>query len=319
MDMDMLMTDAGAPATVGLYALPTEILIQILATFPTRSLLPLAAISRRFYDLVLSIVYHRLVLAASLRGHSLVLECYHPAKKLEEPSLPCDYLDSNGFNVKAGQESHVYYGKADAGRLAKLTGLYSRFRPKQPEIERTRARHPAVDVPGHPGTSTAFPPLVIRQPSGKGELVSQTVSLDADEYFTQLCTKTLLVKAGQPSSIFLNFVEVTDSVVRLRRDWLAKQAALTAEEEKRKSRKKADERILWIDRKKHVGIRLKVQESTERSQPLLGHQDEEIPVTYTIEFEELLVRTAHLSVMLEQALVRQENPSQKAIVFGFFH
>lgn len=270
--------------------------------------------SRRFYEVVLGIVHHRLLLAASLKDRKLILECYHPSSKNTEPYLFCDYLGTPGLSSETEGEGHAYNGSDNNGRLGMLGSLYSRFRPIRPEMEhRVFRSHPAGDVPGHPGPSVMFPSepfLTEEEPEG---LVSHSVSLDSHELFSQLCVVTNLVKLGPRRGVFYSFVNVADGVVRIFRDWLAKRADETPSNgpdprsgNLTESGKKgfpgpdagthdacSEARMLWVDIRRNVGIRVRIKvRKWGRDMPLLLYRDEDPAVTYSMEYEGM---SRHLS------------------------
>lgn len=115
--------------------------------------------------------------------------------------------------------------------------------------------------------------------------------------FTQLCAQTNLAKAGPRNGLFLSLVEVSDGVIRIFRDWLARQAesggtSLLAprmdsnDKGKERLRGEDEDRILWVNDGKNVGLRLKVKERKwNRDNPILLHRDEGVAVSYSIHFE----------------------------------
>ncbi|KAK5125871.1 hypothetical protein LTR16_003211, partial [Cryomyces antarcticus] len=299
------------PSTASLCTLPNELLLAILNILPTRALLPLAPVSRRFYAVILRLIQNRLALAANLTEHTLLLECYHPSAKLTQPPLYCTYLGTEGL-AKAeldGDDDNAI------GRLGFLNGLYSRFRPlrKEPDTSSVR-RHPAGDIPGsrtHPATRT--------QSGHYGtadELVTEVVSLEAGEGFTQHCVVTNLVKVGPRRGLFVSFIDIGDGVLRIWREWLAEQATLyplqsstppsvlddhasspscacAAVEDTTKGQKGAensprnDTRVLWVNNSSDsVGIKFRVKERRwRRDNPILFQSDDEVAVSYSIEYE----------------------------------
>ncbi|MCJ1245005.1 hypothetical protein MMC30_002206 [Trapelia coarctata] len=324
----------------GILSLPNELLIYILSPFSTKLLLPLAIVSRRFHDVVLRILHHRLLLAASLRDRKLILECYHPSSKNTEPYLFCDYLGTPGLSSEIEGEGDAYDETNGMGRLGRLGGLYSRFRPIRPEMEQRVFRsHPAGDVPGHPGSSTIFPsgPSPTEQePEG---LVSHSVHLDSHELFSQLCVVTNLVQLGPRRGVFYSFVNVADGVVRIFRNWLTSRAGETPGKASLASSENFEEnggkgfsepesdihdthteaRMLWVDSRQNVGIRVRIKEMKwARDMPILLHQNEDPAVTYSMEYEELLIRTNHLLLAVERTIAEQSNVSGKAMIFGSF-
>lgn len=346
-----------------IFSLPNELLLHILAVLPTPELLPLTTVSHRLTSLILRVLYTRLQLAASLHGHTLILECYHPSAKLTEPPLYCTYLGTPGLDDtvdpwKIADETVAGPGYGLGNRLATMRGMYSRFRPhrNRKDVTRPVRRHPAGDVPGsrtHPSSSSS--PLQ-KYGDGEEELVRQLLTLDGHELFTQLCSVTNLVKVGPRNGLFRCFVEVEDGVVRVWRDWLANmtegkmtEMSIQERDEINGSKGKGkfredlaapdvseDEKVLWVSRSKNVGLRFRVRERRiHRELPVLMYANEEVAVSYDIEYEgelmfcvsgmlaltncsELLVRTSHLLLALEQSFHQQDNYSSKAIVFGSF-
>ncbi|RMZ10226.1 hypothetical protein D0860_03912 [Hortaea werneckii] len=83
-----------------------------------------------------------------------------------------------------------------------------------------------------------------------------------------------------------------------------------------------DKSILWINtRDDNIGIKFKVKEKKWRrttAMPILFESDVEVAVSYEVEFEEILVRTAHLLFTLEEAKQQMANDGGRAIVFGSY-
>ncbi|KAF2475837.1 F-box domain-containing protein [Lindgomyces ingoldianus] len=315
-----------------LYKLPNELLLHILTPLPTPQLLPLTVLSHRIYTLILRILHNRLVAASELNSHSLLLECYHPSAKLTEPPYFCTYHGTDGLTTyKPPYENDANL----AGRLGEMRNMYSRFRPHRRDLELggRRVRWPPGDVPG----SRTFPGTASDR--FEGETVKQILSLEGHELFTQLVAQTNLVKIGPRNGLFTCFVAVDEGVVRVWREWLGDMAAkresgvpgaedVVEEGEKGKGairdipdagKSAIDERILWITAANNTGLRFSIKERRlRRDAPILIRADEDIPVSYEIEYNELLVRTSHLLLMLEKSLVQEDNSSGKAVVFGSF-
>ncbi|TKA54898.1 hypothetical protein B0A49_12483 [Cryomyces minteri] len=310
-------------STASLCTLPNELLLAILNILPTRALLPLALVSHRFHAVILRLIQNRLALAANLTEHTLLLECYHPSAKLTQPPLYCTYLGTEGLAKPEldGDDDRAM------GRLGFLNGLYSRFRPLRKE--------PDTSSSGHYGTAD--------------ELVTEIVSLEAGEGFTQHCVVTNLVKVGPRRGLFMSFIDIGDGVLRIWREWLAEQATLSplqsptppsilddyasssscacpAVEDTTKGQNSAensprnDTRVLWVNNSSDsVGIKFRVKERRwRRDNPILFQSDDEVAVSYSIEYEELLIRTTHLLLKVEKSLLQEHNHSGKAVVFGSF-
>jgi hypothetical protein len=271
--------------------------MTILQPFSTHELLPFTRVSYRFHDLVLRILHQRLLVAAALERHKLILECYHPASKNTEPYLFCDYLDTPGLSSNSVGEGDVYNNVSSIGRLGKFANLYSRFRPIRPEVEgRIFRQHPARDPPGRPGAAALTASWYANQPSSSREpmedLVSHTVALDSSELFSQLCVVTNLVQLGPRRGVFDSFVNVSDGIIRIWRHWLAERH----EENKNKpgfprdiltsAELKKDSRTLWLNNGEDIGIRVRIKEKSWRKDtPILIGRDEDPAISYSMEYE----------------------------------
>ena len=246
-------------------------------------------------------------MAASLTDHKLILECYHPSSKNTEPYLFCDYLGTPGLGSTT-QSKDILDGDTDGlDRLGELRGLYSRFRPIRPEVEEGIFRpHPAGDISGRvesksspSSSSPSSEPLL-------SALVKHHISLDSYELFSQLCVVANLVQLGPRRGVFYSFVNIADGVVRIWREWLAARAKTAhdlssyemcigsvdggilrgQDNELALNGKSAEENILWINPGKTVGIRIRIHERKWRHDgPILVHKDEEIAVSYVMEYE----------------------------------
>jgi hypothetical protein len=244
-------------------------------------------------------LHNRLVAAAELDSHSLLLECYHPSVKLFEPPYFCTYHGTDGLSLyESGAEDDANIGE----RLGRMRNMYSRFRPHQRELEeggRKVLRRPG-DVPG----SRTFPGTA--QEEYQGETVRQTLSLESHELFTQLVAQTNLVKIGPRHGLFTCFVDVEEGVLRVWKEWLAEIAARGREdsatvlqqvvEEVGKGKEVAreveekvdldDKSILWVSSSRDTGIRFKVKQRKFRwDTPILIRADEDMPVSYEIEYD----------------------------------
>ncbi|KAI0128191.1 hypothetical protein F4776DRAFT_629532 [Hypoxylon sp. NC0597] len=286
------MSHVMARSQLSVDSLPNEIIIQVLSSFPTRSLLPLAAVCRRFYGLVGRVHYARLVEASKLRDHEMILECYHPSEKVSTPSLFCEYLGTDGL-TEAG----------DLANLGELHNLYARFRPFHgDEVYGPRSRWPAGMVSEEVVESSTKAP-------------SHDIYLDFGELFSQLCTVTNLVKVGPRSGLFSSYANVTDSVIRVWRGWL-QQAAQAAGAKQRADLGLDDPCILWTDSSKTVGLRFRVVEDKCVPAPILFGRDEEPSVSYSLEYQELLIRANWLLLSFETSEAQQVSHAGKAVVIA---
>lgn len=229
----------------------------------------------------------------------MILECYHTSAKFTEPPLFCQYLGTDGLDAGPATEGWAQSTSAGAPEqpsVGQFARLYSKFVPRRREADASRpARYRAGDIPGsrtHPSTATSR-----AQRAQTDDLISQVVTLESHELFTQLCAQTNLAKAGPRNGLFLSLVEVSDGVIRIFRDWLARQAesggtALLAPKMdsdgkgKDRLRDEDEDRILWVNDGKNVGLRLRVKERKwNRDNPILLHRDEGVAVSYSIQFE----------------------------------
>lgn len=319
-----------------LYRLPNELLLHLFAPIPTPELLQYAPVSHRIHTVILRILHNRIVAASELHDHTLLLECFHPSAKLTEPAYFCAYRGTDGLS----KYWHLDPNKSNVGRLGELRSMYSRFRPHRRELEPGGRR--VLPRPGDVPGSRTFPGTV--QDRHQGETVKQTLGLEAHELFTQLVAQTNLVKIGPRNGIFTCFVGVEEGVVRVWREWLRDTAArgralgaattVFAETQTESSKGKekevtidpattaidlGDSQILWVSPAKNSGIRFNVKErKLRRDVPILIRADEDMPVSYEIEYDELLIRTSHLLLMLEESMLQEDNSSGKAVVFGSF-
>jgi hypothetical protein len=268
-----------------------KILINILSLFPTRDLLPLTTLSHRIHDLILRVIHHRILAAATLSNHKVILECYHPSARLSTPYFFCEYLGTDPFD---GSSSHELEG---VGKLGKLNSLYSHFRPVQPEGDR-KVWSPRASG----GWSTAPISAFL---DTEEEYVCQNVYLESHELFSQLQSVVNVVKVGPKKDIFLSYVTIGEGLTRIWRDWLAERAEnLTAikspEEESDQEYRK---RLLWSSLDEHIGLRLRVILREDMRAPVLLQSDEDPNVGYPLQYEGELA----LPVLLLGLLMRSQN------------
>ncbi|KAE9366585.1 F-box domain-containing protein [Stipitochalara longipes BDJ] len=287
-------------APIGLSNLPNEIILHILRLFPTRHLLPLAPLSKRIYALILALLHQRILALHSLPTQKVVLECYHPSAKLSTPYFFCDYLYTDPLSTPS---------------LKELRNLYSHFRPTPPEGDRKVWR---------PRASGGWSWVPISDVLGAGEeeeLVAQDVYLESHELFSQLQCVVNVVETGIRKDLFLNCVTVGEGLVRVWRGWLAQRAKCTGlvgqvkgEEMVEDGVEEEEKGLLWSDTEKHVGLRVRVIESQDERVPVLVSRDEDPNVGYTLQYEELVVRSTQLLLMMEDSLDREIGNSGKAVV-----
>ena len=331
-----------------LMSLPNEILVHALTPFPTQDLLPLAVICRRFHALIVRILHFRLLLAAELPDYKVILEAYHPSRKNTDPYLFCTYLGTDGLSSKHEGEGSLYADcVGEGGRLAKLGALYSRFRPESPGVEGSmparRIAGAAMQPGGAAGGGTAGTPTIqpIYANGGDGGLkrVLHTMNLDADELFGQFCAYSSLVRLGPRRGVFLSTVHIVKTgqgVMRVWREWLQERAKEYKEREAQtgsgdleryplaRSSTMAcpnfdvDKSILWTDHKKNVGLRVVVKDMQRRfTAPSNSRYVDDLPFSFSLEIQELVVRTTHLMLAVEASMEEQEGQG-KALIFGNF-
>ena len=249
-----------------------------------QSLLQNRSVCHRFQSLIIRLIHERLLRAASLTDRKLILECYHPSAQYTEPFLYCDYLSTPGVSDHVESQGPIYEIEDDqVVKESTLARHYSHFRPTRKDPEpRIYRSHPAGEVPGS-RTSEVVNRI---GESLERDAVTQNVNLEAHELFTQLRFLVAVVQTGPRRGFFLSVENLIDKTQRIFRDWLAERNEAT---EKRKTNApdscEADE-MLWIDRNKIVGLRVRVEEIKGRKQsPILVHNDEDQAISYTLELE----------------------------------
>jgi len=289
--------------------LPGEILISIFSQFSTRSLLPLTTTSRRIHDIIIRIIHTRILKAASLKNHQLVFECWHPSTKLSTPYYLCDYLGTDAFEAHT-EPSPTHKNGKDVGELGNLYSLYSHFRPIQPDGDRRVWRpHPAGGW--LPAIFNDFELL-------DEKYVTQNIDLESHELFSQLQSVVNIVKVGPRKGTFLSSVTIGEGLTRIWRDWLAERASIeTGVADGKEGDEEYGKRLLWSSLDEHIGLRLRVNEREDVSAPVIRARYEDPNVGYTLQYEELVVRSAQLLLMVEESLEQEVSSSGKAIViFG---
>lgn len=301
-----------------------QILIQILTPFSTRALLPLAPTSPRFSSLILRILHYRLLLAASLSTYKLLLEAYHPTRRDSEPYLFCTYLGTPGLApTHEACEGPTYEDITAAEQYAKLSHLYSRFRPEKPGVEGSMPKrpYPAGGSGSQTDSGSSSQPVYTNGGDGGTAKVEFVINLDSHELFSQFCATALLVKLGPRRGVFLSAVGVEEKVMRVWREWLdARAAAATRDQPKRRKAQReeatnlesttADDAgeqghqqevgtapspsVLWTDHNHNLGLVVSITERrwrTRTAEPILisaaaeAEAEEEQPVSYSIEIK----------------------------------
>lgn len=310
--------------TSALIDLPNELILHIFALFPTSTLLSISPVSHRFHDLVLRLLQLRLLQAAELPDHTLLLECHHPSQKFTEAPLHCPYL---GTPMLGDKEKGI---DGSIGGLSLLRGAYSSYQPCRRKAESPARKRPG-DIPGSRTHQESSPPAQSSSPtpassSSNGpilepEPVKQIISLEDHELFSQLCATVNLVRTGPRLGLFRSFVSINDeSVVRVWKNWLGRRTIVDSSSpnscadsldygishsdlniplplrkgEKRKGvlnftheHISEDEGVLWFDLYKHVGLRVGVRETKWARDPLMLLNNEDEVASYEVEYKGL--------------------------------
>ncbi|KAL2061380.1 hypothetical protein VTL71DRAFT_7653, partial [Oculimacula yallundae] len=269
--------------------LPSEVLMNIFCLFRTQYLLPLTITSRRIHDVIIRIIYNRLLAAANMPGYQVVLECYHPAAKFTTPYYICEYLGTDDLKIR--NEVQVNY------TLGQLRGLYSRFRPLQPEgARKVWAIHP---ISGWRATT-----LDVFMEEAEG-LVPQNVDLESYEQFSQLQSAVNVVKIGSRQGVFQGCINVGEGLTRVWRNWLEEQAGInwSSSATQLDSQDSRKARLLWSSLDESSGLRLRVTEQKDMTTGTRSAEDDS--VSYTLRYEELIVRTSKLLLKVEASLSQE--------------
>ena len=262
----------------------------MLDLIPAQLLLQTRSVCHRFHNLTARIIHGRLLHAASFTDRKLILECYHPSAQYTEPYLYCDYLGTPGLTDEIEDQAPIdEVADHQAAEKGTLGRLYSHFQPtrKDPEPKIYRS-HPAGDVPGSRTSEVANR---IREPPGRST-VTQNVSLEAHELFTQLRFLVAVVQTGPRRGFFLSVENLIDKTQRIFRNWLAGRAEATEEHKTGASNSVTNEHgsgadgILWVNQNMVVGLRVRVEEREgKRNSPILYYKDEDQAVSYSLELE----------------------------------
>lgn len=333
--------------------LPPELLDEVLASFPTPALLTFAGVNRRFHNIVARLLYRRLRRAVALANHQLILACYHPSAKISSPYLNCAYLGTEGLDLPCFDTAADNSPEGTLLRLPTMYSRFRPAPPTESDvhvrnyraIRRTMNFFLLSDTTSGGTAATALQTVKEGKANDKGSvpLVSYDVHLDEGELFSQLCTVTKLVKTSAQPGLFLNCANINDGVIRVWRDWLDRRVADTtnAAEDAAKNGKDKDtarsipsiadtnQHVLWAYTGKHVGMRFRVTERTVPQRVLAAAAAaqpdnerfrrstmpaEEPPVSFMLEYEELLVRTYELLLAMEAVEVQDATNETRGVV-----
>ncbi|EXJ80657.1 hypothetical protein A1O3_06941 [Capronia epimyces CBS 606.96] len=328
-----------SPDALCLYSLPNEILVSILSGFETQTLLPLAVVSRRFHSIILRIIHFRLLLAV-VSDYKVFLEAYHPSTRHSDPSLFCSYLGTDGLSAKHEGEGSLYEDCAsEKGRFAKLGALYSRFSPDRLGMQGLGGSLLGWRVAtGAPDQATPNPTQPSYAEGDDGSMkVLHNLNLDADELFVQFCAYATLIKVGERRASFFSepkLVQSGQGVMRVWKQWLQDRACALWEQEQGQDQTPevrldrpsttscpsigSDKNILWTDYRKNVGLRVAVRDREGLCYGKAAFELDDVPMSFSLEIQELVVRTTHLMLVVETATKDTRKRSGKALVFGRF-
>ena len=331
--------------------------MRVFDLLDTKEVVALTPTCRYFHCLVLRLIHDRLRIAAGLGGHTLYLECHHPAARTPAGKLFCDTLDTEGLQdlLAAIHDDENYLGQ-----VKQVFALYTRFKPQRREQENTVRFSVPGDIPGsrtHPSSNPPEAPVV------PNEAVLRTVTVDAHEIFSQLSTLAYLGRREVTRGVMFSIQQVGEGHIRIWRDWLAKQceskrwtdgepiaihhdppASPTVKGKGRSDSVTSslppskDPSILWVDsRDENVGIKFRVKERVwQRNTPISYSSEIEASVSYVVELEgalqercvvrqsivntksEIIVRTSTLVLKLEEAQELVATQTGKVIVFGSY-
>ncbi|CAH0015301.1 unnamed protein product [Clonostachys rhizophaga] len=281
--------------------LPNEILALTLTNFLAKELIPIACTSRRFHSIVAETIRRRLLDAATLPGHELVFECYHPSARLTTPSLACHFL---GVKNLAPQTQSTDEPSLSSSLSLLDRQQYASLRPTITEEERrTRRRRRSRRNASADNDEE------------EDDSVTEDIYLDEDEHFTQLCTKVHVSRLSPRQGYFLTHVNVFDGVIRLWRDSLAELSSPPAGADGQGQRGT----LIWADTKRTVGVRLEVTPGGMERMPVLSGPDDLPPMSYKILYLELLVPVSELLLAVERSAIQEDSQTGKAIVIAFMN
>ena len=136
-----------------------------------------------------------------------------------------------------------------------------------------------------------------------GEMVTQIISLDAHELFSQLCVSANLVKIGPRRGVFLSCIDLLRKTTpRIWRTWLAEKAKISSTSDSALGELQNDRdrtHVIWVDSQRNVGIRVRVRERRwYQGRPVLMYHDEDEAVSYSLELEGTLIKLAVISLSI---------------------
>ena len=263
---------------------------------------------RNFHCLALRLIHNRLQIAAGLAGHTLFLDCHHPAVRTPGGKLACLSLETEGLvDLLAAIHDEDNY----LGQVKKVFDLYTPLKPqRRPPEETSQVRWKVPgDIPGSRTHQSSNPQAAAFDPN---EAVCFTITVDSQEVFSQLSCLAYLGRREFTQGVMFSIQQVGEGHIRIWRHWLSEHCETktwtdgepiaiyhdtpTSPQAKGKGRSDSvmnaippgkDPSVLWIDsRDENVGIKFRVRERVwRRTAPVSYSSDVEAPVTYKVELE----------------------------------
>ena len=230
--------------------------------------------------------------------------------------------------------SDVHGDEGCVGRIGRLGELYSRFKPQntEPDLRAVPRPNRAGDIPG---SRTYFEPNshTASMFTSPNLAVTRTITIDSHFLFSQLETVAYLGRRESTRGLLLS-IQVCEGTIRVWRDWLARQCErktwtdgeqIVVHHEDHGAfqgggkagvgggfsggcEPSKDPTILWTNtRDDNVGIKFRVKEQKwRRDNPVLFASDVEVPVTYMVELEGMILsRTQFIFWIMSQWLTLQ--------------
>lgn len=149
-----------------------------------------------------------------------------------------------------------------------MSDLYSSFRPVIADEERG---HPRRGV----GRSSNW---------SEQDGAMEHTNLEDGVLFSQLCTIVNLVKTGPKPGLFVSHVNMTDSILRVWRIWMAEMADRRADDHPESL---DDPAILWLGNRNDIGIRFTVHPGPMARMPVISAPEDLPPISYKLYFKGL--------------------------------
>lgn len=280
--------------------------MRIFEVLESKDVIALTPTCRHFHCLALRLIHNRLQIAAGLAGHTLFLECHHPAARTPGGKLSCHSRETDGLGDLLAA---IHDDESYIGQVKQVFKMYTPFTPQRRPSETTTIRwNVPGDIPGSRTHPSSNPQVVY----GPNDPVSYTITVDSQEVFSQLSCLAYLGRREFTQGMMFSIQQVSEGHIRVWRNWLSEQCETTTWTDgepiaiyheapvsptaKGKGRSDSvisyippsqDPGVLWVDsRDENVGIRFRVRERVwRRSAPVSYSSDVEAPVTYKVELE----------------------------------